>query len=88
MSANGSCGQELILRVRVAGGDPDYLELELPAASLTLESLLMVACQELGLEAASVDRVRKMPDTRLRRDCEVARLQDYQAIELVLKQQI
>ena len=67
----------MILRVRVAGGDPDYLELELPPTSLTLESLLMVACQELGLEAASVERVRKMPDTRLRRDCKAAGIPGY-----------
>jgi len=78
--------KELILRIRVANRpDPDYIEIELPSGSLTLENLTVTACNELGVQASQVARVRKMPDTRLRRDKEVARLQDYQQVELVLK---
>lgn len=78
--------QELILKVRVAGSeDPDFIEVEMPGDSLTLEYLVVVAAEELGVETSQVERVRKMPNTRLRRDKEVARLTDYQEVELVLK---
>jgi len=79
-------GKELILKVRVANSsDPDFIEIELPGSALTLEYLTVVACEELDIQANQVSRVRKMPDTRLRRDKEVARLKDYQQVELVLK---
>merc|ERR1711974_410011 len=76
----------VILKIRVAaGGDPDYVELELPREAMTLEYLTVAACEELGVEADQIERVRKMPNTRLRRDREVARLTDYQEVELVLQ---
>lgn len=79
-------GQELILKVRVAEReDPDYIEVEMPGDSLTLEYLVVVAAEELGVETSQVERVRKMPNTRLRRDKEVARLSEYQEVELVMK---
>jgi len=78
--------QELILKVRVAGSeDPDYIEVEMPGDSLTLEYLVVVAAEELGVETSQVERVRKMPNTKLRRDKEVGRLPEYQEVELVLK---
>lgn len=79
-------GHEMILKVRVADTeDPDYIEIELPGDSLTLDTLTLVAASELGVQTDQVDRVRRMPNTRLRRDKEVARLPDYQEIELVLR---
>lgn len=59
--------------------------MELPRDALTLEYLTVAACEELGVETGMVERVRKMPNTRLRRDREVARLVDYQDVELVLR---
>jgi len=77
---------ELILKVRVAGSeDPDYIEVEMPGESLTLEYLAVVAAEELGVETSQVERIRKMPNTKLRRDKEVARMTDYQEVELVMK---
>jgi len=76
---------ELILKVRASGTDQDYIEIELAKDALTLEYLIVMGCEELGLNADQVERVRKMPNTRLRRDKEVARLKDYQEIEFVLK---
>jgi len=76
---------ELILKVRASGTDQDYMEIELAKDALTLEYLIVMGCEELGLNADQVERVRKMPNTRLRRDKEVARLKDYQEIEFVLK---
>ena len=40
------------------------------------------------MQAGLVERVRKMPNTRLRRDKEVSRLADYQEIEIVCRQQV
>jgi len=78
---------ELILKLRVANAvDPDFIEIELPFSALTLEYLIVMGCEELGIPANSVDRVRKLPNTRLRRDREVERLHDYQEVEFVLKQ--
>ena len=78
--------QELILKVRAAGAeDPDYIEVEMPGDSLTLEYLAVVAAEELGVETSQVERIRKMPNTKLRRDKEVARMTDYQEVELVMK---
>jgi len=77
---------EIILKVRVAGSqDSDYLEMELSRDALNLEYLTVALCEELGVDAALVERVRKMPNTRLRRDREVARLGDYQELEVVIK---
>ena len=74
------------MKVRVAGAeDPDYIEVEMPADSLTLEYLAVVAAEELGVETSQVERIRKMPNTKLRRDKEVARMTDYQEVELVMK---
>lgn len=76
---------DLILKVRTANRDDDYIEIELAKDALTLEYLLVMGCEELGLNPDRVERVRKMPNTRLRRDKEVARLKDYQEIEFILK---
>ena len=39
----GTLGHEMILKVRVAGSeDPDYIEVELPGDSLTLESVINI----------------------------------------------
>ena len=41
-------------------------------------------CHELGVNSAQVERIRKLPNTRLRRDIEICRLQNYAELELVL----
>lgn len=81
---------ELILKIRQAGtdGDQDFIEIELPRDALTLEYLTVMGCEELGLEPKSIDRVRKMPNTRLRRNKEVERLEDYQEIEFVVRSEV
>jgi len=81
---------ELILKIRQAGtdGDQDFIEIELPRDALTLEYLTVMGCEELGLEPKSIDRVRKMPNTRLRRNKEVERLEDFQEIEFVVRSEV
>jgi len=76
---------ELVLKVRIAnGGDPDFIEIELPKAELTYYSLLRVCCEELGLNASQVVRLRKLPNTMLRKDKDVQRLVHMQEIEVVV----
>lgn len=79
---------ELVLKVRVANsGDPDFIEVELPQAELTYYTLLRVCCDELGLSASQVVRIRKLPDTMIRKDKDVQRLHNFQEIELVVPSQ-
>ncbi|KAG5886170.1 hypothetical protein JTB14_024850 [Gonioctena quinquepunctata] len=81
-----SQNDDLVLKIRVQGSDdPDFIEVEIPRWKLTYNSLMKICCAELDLQENQVDRIRKLPDTRLRRDSDVKRLKDYQALEVVLK---
>ncbi|KAF4516917.1 hypothetical protein B566_EDAN008006 [Ephemera danica] len=76
--------QELVLKVRVANStDPDFIEVEVPEP--TFSCLLRICCEELGVAAQRVTRVRKLPNTILRKDRDVQRLQYLQEIELVVE---
>ncbi|XP_063229570.1 ankyrin repeat domain-containing protein 40-like isoform X2 [Bacillus rossius redtenbacheri] len=77
--------EELVIKVRVANsGDRDFIEVELPRADLTYSRLLRVCCEELGVSAGQVARVRKLPDTAVRKDKDVQRFRELQELELVL----
>ncbi|KAJ8246362.1 hypothetical protein GJAV_G00266890 [Gymnothorax javanicus] len=80
--------QELVLKVRIQ--DPnakenDFVEVELDRQELTYRSLLRVCCRELGISSDRVEKIRKLPNTMLRKDKDVARLQDFQELEVVLE---
>lgn len=76
----------MVLLVRIAGStDPDFIEIEVPRWKLTYSSLLHICCQELEVKEAQVERIRKLPQTRLRKDSDVKRLTEMQALEIVLK---
>ena len=76
---------ELVLKVRVAyTDDPDFIEVELPRVHLRYDALLNLMCAELGVDKQLVARIRKLPNTILRKDKDVARLQDFQELELLL----
>lgn len=80
--------KELVLKVRIqssAPGDNDFIEVEMDREALTYRELLRVCCYELGVSPDNVERIRKLPNTMLRKDKDVARLQDFQELELVLK---
>jgi len=80
--------QELIVKARVAGAaESDFIEVDLPRSALTLEYLIVLCSEELGVSASGVERVRKLPNTRLRRDKEVTRLVDYQELEFIMKEE-
>uniref|UniRef100_A0A8C3PHF2 Ankyrin repeat domain 40 n=1 Tax=Calidris pygmaea TaxID=425635 RepID=A0A8C3PHF2_9CHAR len=77
--------QELVLKVRVQNlRDNDFIEIELDRQELTYQDLLRVSCCELGVNPEHVEKIRKLPNTLVRKDKDVARLQDFQELELVL----
>ncbi|KAM8947408.1 ankyrin repeat domain-containing protein 40 [Pelodytes ibericus] len=80
--------KELVLKVRVqvtAPADNDFIEVEMDRDELTYRELLRVCCYELSVHPEQVEKIRKLPNTILRKDKDVARLQDFQELELVLK---
>ena len=79
-----------ILKIRLGQiTDPDFIEIDLPESQWTYNDLLEVMLNELCIEdqpeSQNVDRIRKLPNTKLRRDIEVQRLEDYTELELILE---
>ncbi|KAL7860365.1 hypothetical protein AOLI_G00167140 [Acnodon oligacanthus] len=80
--------QELVLKVRIQNPharENDFIEVELDRQELTYRALLRVCCRELDISAEHVEKIRKLPNTMLRKDKDVARLQDFQELEVVLE---
>ena len=85
-SSSGTTLGTRIFKIRIAGfEDPDFIEIDVPESNLNLNDLKEIMCNELKVEKqAVIERVRKLPNTRLRRDVEVTRLVDYAELGLVL----
>lgn len=80
-----SSNDELVLKIRIAYmDDPDFIEVELTRTSLRYDSLINLMCAELGVDKQHVSRIRKLPNTIIRKDKDVARLTDFQELELLL----
>ena len=76
---------ELVIKIRNANHkDPDFIEVELNRKILTYDELLNVCTRELKIDRDSIAKIRKLPDTIVRRDKDVQRLQPYQELEVVL----
>lgn len=45
----------------------DFIEVELDRQELTYRSLLRVCCRELDISAEHVEKIRKLPNTMLRK---------------------
>ena len=76
---------ELVLKARVANSaETDFIEIELPRDKLTFEDFITTICNELELERSFVQKVRKLPNTIVRKDKDVKRLQDFQELEVVM----
>lgn len=72
---------ELVLKLRLAySTDTDFIEVELNKCELTYASLLDLCCTELGLNCKYVERLRKLPNTWLRKDKDVQRLKDFEVL--------
>ena len=79
------CSSELVLKVRLANSDEkDFIEVELEEPNRSYTSLLNLMCAELGVDKNLVSKIRKLPDTIVRKDKDVGRLRDFQELELVL----
>ncbi|KAK3789082.1 hypothetical protein RRG08_063796 [Elysia crispata] len=76
---------ELVLKVRLANSaEKDFIEVELEESNKTFSSLMNLMCAELGVDKNLVSKIRKLPDTIVRKDKDVGRLLDFQELELVL----
>ncbi|XP_012523077.1 ankyrin repeat domain-containing protein 40 [Monomorium pharaonis] len=76
---------ELVLKIRVANtSDPDFIEVDLPRSELTYQALLHLCCKELDLNLQQIHKLRKLPNTKLRRDKDIQRLQNFQEVEVVI----
>lgn len=62
----------------------DFIEVDLDRSKLTYESLVSLLTKELGIDRQLLHKVRKLPNTIVRKDKDVQRLLDYQELELVL----
>ncbi|GFO04220.1 ankyrin repeat domain-containing protein 40-like [Plakobranchus ocellatus] len=76
---------ELVLKARLANSDEkDFIEIELEGSNKTFSNLMNLMCAELGVDKNLVAKIRKLPNTIIRKDKDVGRLQDFQELELVL----
>ncbi|KAL1778579.1 hypothetical protein HispidOSU_002807 [Sigmodon hispidus] len=77
---------ELVLKVKIQNSkENDFIEIELHRQELSYQKLLQVSCCELGIHPDQVEKMRKLPNTLLRKDKDIQRLQDFQEIELLVK---
>lgn len=75
----------MVLKARLANSDEkDFIEIELPHTQQTFAGLFNLMCAELGVDKGLVAKIRKLPDTIVRKDKDVKRLTDFQELELVL----
>lgn len=77
--------QELVIKARVANiTETDFIEVELSWDKLSFYNLMDTLTKELQVEPSLVQKIRKLPDTIVRKDKDVQRLQPFQELELVL----
>ena len=62
----------------------DYIEVELDRNNLTFSALVSLLTRELAIDRKSIYKIRKLPNTILRKDKDIKRLQDFQEVEVVL----
>lgn len=76
---------ELVLKVRVANSvEQDFIELEIEKNRLSFEYVLSTICRELNVNPSVVHKLRKLPNTIVRKDKDVLRFVDFQELEVVL----
>uniref|UniRef100_G3U532 ANKRD40 C-terminal like n=1 Tax=Loxodonta africana TaxID=9785 RepID=G3U532_LOXAF len=74
---------ELVLKIRIQSPkENDFIEIELKDRSY--QNLLKVSCCELGIYPGQAEKIRKLPNTLLRKIKDILRLQNFQETELIL----
>eukprot|EP00794_Sanderia_malayensis_P010990 gene10990-12153_t len=76
---------EIVLKIRLAERDDDFIEIELNSKLLTYDELLNVCSKELQVSRSQISKIRKLPNTMIRRDKDVKRLQPFQELEVILE---
>ncbi|ELW62259.1 Ankyrin repeat domain-containing protein 40 [Tupaia chinensis] len=67
--ANGPGGLELVLKIRIQSPkENDFIEIELNRQELSYQNLLKLSCSELGIDPEQVEKMRKLPNTLLRKN--------------------
>ena len=72
-------------QVRLVGRedfDQDFIEIDVPINALSFRNLVEIICEEFSVNPKTIVKLRKLPNTKLRRDVEVQRLEDYQELEV------
>ena len=79
-------GNDLVVKLRVANckDEEDFIEVELDRRNLTYTSFVQMCVGELGIQTENIKKIRKLPNTIVRNDKDVLRLQQFQEIEIVL----
>lgn len=72
---------ELVLKVRLVN-TCDFIEVELDLDELTFENLMNVCCKDLNISKDQVLKVRKLPNTLVRKDKDVKRFGQFQELEI------
>ncbi|XP_067935860.1 ankyrin repeat domain-containing protein 40-like [Watersipora subatra] len=87
-TASAVTSDELVLKIRRASSlDSDFIEVELLKSQLTISALLTLVSTELDVIPDRIVKIRKLPNTILRKDKDVSRLTDFQEIEIVESEQ-
>ncbi|XP_059991565.1 LOW QUALITY PROTEIN: putative ANKRD40 C-terminal-like protein [Lagenorhynchus albirostris] len=73
-----------LVRIQSHKENHDFIQVELDRQELSYQNLLKVSCCELGINPEQVEKIRKLPNTLLRKDKDILRLRDFQEVELIL----
>lgn len=88
-NSNSSCAarlkEEIVLKLRIADSEEkDFIEVDLDRSNLTFRNLETLFCEELRIDPKNIKKIRKLPNTIVRNDKDMTRLQPYQELEVVL----
>ena len=74
----------MIIKARIADtAEIDFVDVEVEGGSYI--NLLKACCVELEVPLGEVVKIRKLPNTLIRKDQDVARVEEGQEIELIIK---
>ena len=74
--------EELVLKLRCPSlHETDFIEVEMNMNELTYDNLVEIGMREFGLDR--VTKIRKLPDTIVRKDKDVKRLKQFQELEII-----